>query len=362
MPEPPVTPPLCWIPHSVAGSGLGVVWSDKERFGPLSDSLIYIDFRRPGLMRTYLHDRKGQAASVPMPTKFDFPLLKGAVNPIDGQLYLVGFQIWGTNSDAVRGMARLRYTGKPSVLPTRVVAGKNAVALHFEQPLDPAVANVTARRWNYKRSRAYGPGHYRPDGRAGEELLKVGGVEFSEDRKSILIAMPELKPVHQLAVSYELKTAAGREFSNAAYLTLHEIAPLDLSEEGFPNADLAKLAAATNSQAPSQEPKPPTIERGAVLYQAIGCSACHSVDGSSNGKSGPTWKGLAGSKRKLLSGETVEATNEYLRESILDPAAKVARGYNPKDVGMPSYRGILPDSDIESIVLYIQSLAGNPGK
>ena len=57
-----------------------------------------------------------------------------------------------------------------------------------------------------------------------------------------------------------------------------------------------------------------------------------------------------------MNGKTVTATTEYLRESILNPAAKVTKGYNPKDVGMPSYRGILPDSDIESLLLYIQSL------
>ncbi|MFT4546519.1 MAG: hypothetical protein ACI9UA_003937, partial [Pseudoalteromonas tetraodonis] len=101
--EPPITPPLCWIPHAVAASGLGPVWADKDRFGPVSDSLIYLDFQRPRLLRTYLSDRDGQAAAVPMPLQFDFPLLKGAINPIDGQLYVVGFQIWGTSAKDIRG-------------------------------------------------------------------------------------------------------------------------------------------------------------------------------------------------------------------------------------------------------------------
>ena len=33
------------------------------------------------------------------------------------------------------------------------------------------------------------------------------------------------------------------------------------------------------------------------------------------------------------------------------------KGYDPKDVGMPSYRGILGDADIESVLMLIQSLA-----
>ena len=354
--EPKITPPLCWIPHTVAGSGLGLVWADQKRFGPLSDSLIYLDFRRPGLLRTYLNQREGQAASVPLPATFDFPLLKGAVNPTDGQLYLVGFQIWGSNSNGIRGMARLRYTEKPSLLPTRVIAGKNAIVLTFDQELDPTVGKITTRRWNYQRSGKYGSGHYRPDGKSGEEFLPVSAPQFSADRRSVLLATPDLDPVHQLAVSYELKSASGQLFSNAAYLTLHHTWPLDLEKEGFSGLDLAKLAANAKDQQPSPQKIKPTIERGAKVYLAIGCAACHSVDGSSNGRSGPTWKGLAGSKRKLITGQSVKATTEYLRESILDPTAKVAKGYNPRDVGMPSYRGILPDSDIESLILYIQSL------
>ncbi|MGI9239772.1 MAG: DUF6797 domain-containing protein, partial [Verrucomicrobiales bacterium] len=170
VPEPAIAAPLCWIPHAVAGSGLGPVWTDRERFGPLSDSLIFLDFRRPGLLRTYLGDHEGQAASVPIDAEFDFPLLKGAVNPIDGQLYLVGFQIWGTSAHRIRGMARLRYTGKPSLLPTRIAAGKNAICLRFDQALDPSFALLNVRRWNYRRSSGYGSGHFRPDGKAGEEI------------------------------------------------------------------------------------------------------------------------------------------------------------------------------------------------
>jgi mono/diheme cytochrome c family protein len=215
------------------------------------------------------------------------------------------------------------------------------------------------RRWNYRRSSGYGSGHFRPDGKAGEEILRHGGIEFSADRRSVLISTPELSPVQQLAISYELQASSGRRLANAAYLTLHEIHPLDLGLEGFPGTDLMALAAAPpgGSGTGSQGSSAPSVGRGALIYQMYGCSACHSIDGTTSGKSGPTWKGLAGSDRPLLGGQSVEATSQYLRESILDPAAKVAKGYNPKDVGMPSYQGILSDADIESVVLFIESLA-----
>ena len=187
--------------------------------------------------------------------------------------------------------------------------------------------------------------------------MPVSDIEFSEDRRSILVATPELGPVNQLAVSYELKTASGQSFSNAAYLTLHSTAPLDLEKEGFAQTDFEMLAS-TIGKAPeaAADIAKPTIQRGAVVYKTIGCAACHSIDGTTRGRSGPSWKGLAGSKRELIDGTKVDVTTEYLREAILDPGAKVPKGYNPNDVGMPSYRGIIPESDIESLILYIESL------
>ena len=112
----------------------------------------------------------------------------------------------------------------------------------------------------------------------------------------MLIATPELSPVQQLAVSYELQTDSGERFANAAYLTLHKIHPLDLRKEGFPGTDLAALAAARpdDSDAGSEIPEEPTEARGAHVYQALGCSACHSVDGSKNGKSGSDLEGAGG--------------------------------------------------------------------
>ena len=46
----------------------------------------------------------------------------------------------------------------------------------------------------------------------------------------------------------------------------------------------------------------------------------------------------------------------YLRQSILDPAAKVVEGYERGEVSMPSYAGVLSDSQIESLILFIKSI------
>jgi cytochrome c oxidase subunit 2 len=96
----------------------------------------------------------------------------------------------------------------------------------------------------------------------------------------------------------------------------------------------------------------PLAEKGQKLYEARGCVACHSVDGSP--KVGPTWKGLFGKPHKFADGTEMAATDEnYIRESILVPGAKVVAGYANV---MPSYQGQLNDKQIEAIIEYIKTL------
>ena len=62
-------------------------------------------------------------------------------------------------------------------------------------------------------------------------------------------------------------------------------------------------------------------------------------------------------RKRIVTGRKVTADAAYLRESILKPAANVRQGFNNPDVGMPPYEGILSDSQVESIVLYLRSLS-----
>lgn len=70
-------------------------------------------------------------------------------------------------------------------------------------------------------------------------------------------------------------------------------------------------------------------ERGAYWYSAegFGCVGCHSVDG--NPGVGPTWLGLFGRQEQMTDGTTITSDEEYIRESILNPNAKIVAGFNP---------------------------------
>jgi cytochrome c oxidase subunit 2 len=95
----------------------------------------------------------------------------------------------------------------------------------------------------------------------------------------------------------------------------------------------------------------PPAELGKQLYTQRGCNACHSIDGSS--LVGPTWKGLYGHEVVLQDGTKVTADENYIREAILEPQAKMVKGFGPV---MPSFKGVISDDEITDLIAYIKTL------
>lgn len=93
------------------------------------------------------------------------------------------------------------------------------------------------------------------------------------------------------------------------------------------------------------------VEAGQILYQRRGCAQCHSLDGSA--KVGPSFQRVFGTTQALASGESVVIDENYLRESILEPQAKIRAGYKP---AMPTYQGQLKDDEIAALIALIKSL------
>jgi len=93
----------------------------------------------------------------------------------------------------------------------------------------------------------------------------------------------------------------------------------------------------------------PLPELGRVTFQAKACVGCHSVDGSAG--VGPSLKGLFGRTENLADGTTVEADENYIRESILVPATKVVQGYQPIMPPIP-----LTDREVDGLIEYIKTL------
>ncbi len=94
-----------------------------------------------------------------------------------------------------------------------------------------------------------------------------------------------------------------------------------------------------------------SVEHGKKLFAQNGCGSCHSVDGSSG--VGPTLQNLYNREVTLNNGETVTANEEYLKESITDPNAKVVEGYQPV---MPNVSSAMSDAEIQSLVEYLKTI------
>ncbi len=93
-------------------------------------------------------------------------------------------------------------------------------------------------------------------------------------------------------------------------------------------------------------------EQGAKLFEQYGCITCHVLD--SQGRC-PTLRYVFGHPVVLEGGRTVNADEAYLRESILNPNAKIVKGY-PRDV-MPVFHGQIGEDGLLQLIAYIKSLS-----
>ncbi len=95
---------------------------------------------------------------------------------------------------------------------------------------------------------------------------------------------------------------------------------------------------------------------GQKLFQQLGCGSCHRSDTQGRG---PNLVGVSGKPVLLEDGRTVTADENYIRESILNPGAKIVAGF--KNI-MPSFQGVVNEEQLLSLIAYVKSLQGSqPG-
>ncbi|HSN97183.1 MAG TPA: cytochrome c oxidase subunit II [Candidatus Nanopelagicales bacterium] len=95
----------------------------------------------------------------------------------------------------------------------------------------------------------------------------------------------------------------------------------------------------------------PPEELGKLLYAKKSCITCHSVDGAP--MQGPTFKGIFGRNEQISDGSSITVDENYIRESILNPQAKIVKGYPGV---MPTYRGLLKDREIDALIAYLKTV------
>jgi len=108
----------------------------------------------------------------------------------------------------------------------------------------------------------------------------------------------------------------------------------------------------------------PLYELGRVVWKNRGCAQCHSIDGGKN--TGPSWKGYYGKPIKFLDGKSLgdetypgikgmeDVWNNYIRESIIVPAARIHEGYANQ---MPAYTD-LSEKQLAGVIALMRQLNG----
>ncbi|MDA1096728.1 MAG: cytochrome c [Chloroflexi bacterium] len=128
--------------------------------------------------------------------------------------------------------------------------------------------------------------------------------------------------------------------------------PVDLMRSPVvdPSADAAVITDANDDAAR----KAARIEEGQLYWIRYGCRGCHTINGFA--AMAPTWKGLFGSEGALTDGTTVIADEAFIRESIIDPDAKVVAGFRPGFMTQDLADQLTPEQ-VEALVAFIRSVA-----
>lgn len=144
-----------------------------------------------------------------------------------------------------------------------------------------------------------------------------------------------------------------RALQRSQYVPEEEVEEYDVDLTELQKDHQEQMAAEAEEEAGAEEEGggEVSVERGETIAQENACMACHTTDGAES--VGPTWQNLFGHEVTLEDGSTVTADEEYLRESIVEPSAKIVEGYPPS---MTPY-DFLSDSEINSLVEYIKSLS-----
>jgi cytochrome c oxidase subunit II len=96
-------------------------------------------------------------------------------------------------------------------------------------------------------------------------------------------------------------------------------------------------------------------EAGKLAFEKQACITCHAPG---SGARGPNLAGIFGKKVRLMGGQEVVADENYIRESILTPHAKIVEGYQPI---MPTFKGLVNEEQLLQLIAYIKSMEDTSG-
>ncbi|WDE99431.1 c-type cytochrome [Lentisphaera profundi] len=213
--------PMIWLTNKFNRSPAELMWAKSDKWGPLEGQLLELSY---GMGRIFLNlyekvNGQRQGGQVKLPIEdFKSGVMRGRFNAIDGQLYALGMFAWAANKHEAGSFYRVRYTGKPTYVPTGLQTSKSGLELEF--PI--ALANVKAEQfqlssWRIKRTKNYGSRH------ENLKSLKVEAVRLSADKKKVFLSIPEIAPTRCMSIKATMQAADGHQFTFEINNTIHSL-------------------------------------------------------------------------------------------------------------------------------------------
>ena len=162
---------------------------------------------------------QGGIFELPLP-RFSTGIMRGRFNSADGNLYACGLSAWGSTQADLGGLYRIRYKETNGIIPVGLNVKKHEIKIIFSNKVDvksaESVANYKIETWDLERSRRYGSEHY------NTKTVQVEKVELSEDGKSVILIIPEIKPTWVMEITYELTDIHGKKATGLIQNTIHK--------------------------------------------------------------------------------------------------------------------------------------------
>jgi hypothetical protein len=222
--------PLCWLPMNMDNSSGGEGWVSGNKWGPFAGHMVHTSYGKGTFFLVMHEEVKGQiqGGAVKLPLNFSSGIMRIRENPVDGQIYVLGMRGWQTSGAQPGAFQRVRWTGKPTYMPTALHVQSGGIAITFTDALSKAEAtdlsNYGIVQWNYKWTGNYGSPEFKlSDGKPGHDVVTPTAATLSTDGKTVTLAIPDLKPVNQMKITVKISAADGEVVSHEIYNTINAV-------------------------------------------------------------------------------------------------------------------------------------------
>src|SRR5207247_6549916 len=200
-----------------------------DRWGPLKGRLIHTSYGQSRLLLTLLDERRSQGGVVRFPLNFASGIMRAQFSPADGQLYVAGLRGWQTTAVKDGCLQRVRYTGKPALLPCAMKVRKTGIDLTFTDRLDGETAgdpeSYSAQWFNVVSTPDYGSPefHATDPSKRGRQPVAVTAAKLLDDGKTVSLDLEGFRPVTNLIVKFSIRSAEGAKIQSEVFLTINRI-------------------------------------------------------------------------------------------------------------------------------------------